>query len=369
MKVLFVTQLMASQFHGPSRKAVLLAKFSKHSNDTVTDLRFLSEEPLADRPQDFTIIVPHKLRYSRLSKTFRAYFYYRRLVEIYKVWRFDLVCFNDAQKGWITLMFGLPRGLKFVAFINDDNSATLRRRNYDRISRYTYRLLQRLPEKYVAKNADQVICCSNYLAHYIRDAYTLRNLPQILPPAIEPEEWLDLPNKRESGTVLFVKSDPTRGGLDTLLSALHKNHLTNSVTHLHLGGFTAEHFNKDFAHLLPTDLNYTIHGHLSRPALRELVSQCEIGVVPSHFEAYGITAVEYLTGGLKTIVSDAGGLPEAVAGSHALLFAAGDSQDLADKLSFILNTPEYPTSYQPYYTSKDLYKKFCEIVNEISVSS
>ena len=63
-------------------------------------------------------------------------------------------------------------------------------------------------------------------------------------------------------------------------------------------------------------------------ALLALYRNAYASVLPSHYEGYGLPAVEALTQGCVTIASDAGSLPESAAG-HAVIFPGGDGEALS----------------------------------------
>lgn len=363
-KVLFVTEYMATERHGPSRKAMLLK--AEHGKDLSgeIELKFLTNDPQTNDPDCFKANLPPWQLESRFYVYFESFAYYKRLQEVYKIWPFEYVCFNDAQHGLVTVLLNLPSSPKLIAFINDDNSVTKTRRPYDHFTRYLYRRFQRISEVYVAKRVDILISCSSYLSKLIGGSYRLEKAPEVMRPAIDTLEWEVSTNLiRAKNTILFVKSEPRRGGLAVLLEALRNKEVLSKVAHLHLGGFPTEQFHKEFSHLLPPTLKYTIHGHLDRSRLKELVSTCHIGVVPSMYEAYGITAREFLAGGLLTIVSNSGGLPEAVQGSNAEIFEAHNSKELSIKLQHALSkAPQNGVTNLDKYDSGEMYRKFKEII-------
>ena len=68
-------------------------------------------------------------------------------------------------------------------------------------------------------------------------------------------------------------------------------------------------------------------------ALNEM-KKCDLIVQPSHFESFGLTALEAISVGKPVIVSDAGGLKEIVQdGETGFVFPQGNSQALADKIT------------------------------------
>ncbi len=365
LKVLFVTQLMASQQHGPSRKAVLLAEAHAQQTAPEIDLRFLTEEPLEQRSEDYRITMNTRRAKSRLAKYYRSHAYHQKLRDIYKLWQFDVVCFNDAQKAIVSAMRGLPGQARLIAFINDDNSADTHRRSYDHFSRYVYRRLQRIVEAYVAKRAHRVIACSRYLSEVLAKAYKLPTLPAVLHPSIKPTEYEALGLARAEADLLYVKSDPHRGGLSSLLSALAHPQLTSRIGTIHIAGFAESVFEKDFRMLIPPKVAYKFHGRLSRDELAQLAQSTAIGVVPSLHEAFGITAVEYVAAGLQVIIARAGGLPEAVQNLPHLSFERGNTQQLAEQIHKALHLPRCSAPATISYTYLDMYKRWVELLVQV----
>jgi glycosyltransferase involved in cell wall biosynthesis len=78
----------------------------------------------------------------------------------------------------------------------------------------------------------------------------------------------------------------------------------------------------------------TLLGRVSDDDLVSLYQASDVNVVPSHsFEGFGLTVLEAAACGTPSLVSDAGGLPEAVAGlGDNLTVPVGDQQALAARL-------------------------------------
>jgi glycosyltransferase involved in cell wall biosynthesis len=75
-------------------------------------------------------------------------------------------------------------------------------------------------------------------------------------------------------------------------------------------------------------------------ALLALYRNAHASVLPSHYEGYGLPAVEALTQGCATIVSNTGSLPE-VTGGHAAIFPGGDGEALYAILDRLYRDPAY----------------------------
>jgi len=82
-------------------------------------------------------------------------------------------------------------------------------------------------------------------------------------------------------------------------------------------------------------------GELSDEALKEFYSGCDVIVVPSLYEAFGIVALEAMACGIPLVASDMGGLPEIIKdGTNGLLFKTGDSNALAEAVLSLLKHPK-----------------------------
>ncbi|MGL4732700.1 MAG: glycosyltransferase [Fusobacteriaceae bacterium] len=68
-----------------------------------------------------------------------------------------------------------------------------------------------------------------------------------------------------------------------------------------------------------------------RTDIADLFHTADVAVHSSHFEGFGITAVEAMASGIPLIASDVPGLGEVVRGG-GLLFAPGDEKELAEKI-------------------------------------
>ena len=80
----------------------------------------------------------------------------------------------------------------------------------------------------------------------------------------------------------------------------------------------------------------------NRQDIPEIIKASKIGVQSSHWEGFGLTAVEMMAGGLPVIASDVEGLRQVVEGA-GLLFEKGDPEKLAEIINKILNSEKLLT--------------------------
>lgn len=110
-----------------------------------------------------------------------------------------------------------------------------------------------------------------------------------------------------SAHLLLLGEGPRRGELEALVASLALEH------RVHLPGF--------------------------RPDIPDVLRLSSVGVLSSHWEGFGLAAVECMAAGLPTIVSDVPGLNSVVIGA-GLLFPQGDAIELARQLNSLLTDKE-----------------------------
>ena len=79
-----------------------------------------------------------------------------------------------------------------------------------------------------------------------------------------------------------------------------------------------------------------------RSDMPKILTHADVGVVPSSgWDSFPMTALEMQAAGLPLVASRLGGIPETlVAGNTALLVEPGDSDDLAEKIEYLVDRPD-----------------------------
>ncbi|GHT61284.1 glycosyl transferase [Bacteroidia bacterium] len=75
-----------------------------------------------------------------------------------------------------------------------------------------------------------------------------------------------------------------------------------------------------------------------RQDVSSILRTADIGVLSSHWDGFGLVAVEYMAAGCPVVASDVDGLCDVVKDA-GLLFEAGNVNDLREKLELLINDP------------------------------
>lgn len=156
---------------------------------------------------------------------------------------------------------------------------------------------------------------------------------EVLPPGVDTSVWRPAPKPEGQGPVriLFIGGDfyPKGGGL--LLEAFRS-----------LPEGTAELVLVTRSALEPAP-GIHVHNNMkpNTPELIALAQSCDLFVLPTVAEAFGIAAIEASAVGLPVITTQLGGLKDVVIeGQTGFLIPAQDGAALSDRLNRILSDPD-----------------------------
>ena len=101
------------------------------------------------------------------------------------------------------------------------------------------------------------------------------------------------------------------------------------------------------------------------------IGKADIGIQSSHWEGFGLTAVEMMAGGLPVVASDVEGVKQVVEGA-GVLFPHGDYEKLAEEIKKLLYNKEYYEQVKNkckersgMYDIKTMVKSYLDIYKEI----
>lgn len=109
-----------------------------------------------------------------------------------------------------------------------------------------------------------------------------------------------------------------------------------------------------------------------RSDVPDLVKKSYIGVQSSHWEGFGLTAVEFMAAGKPIVASDVEGLRQVVENA-GLIFRQGDEKELALMIDKLLDSPEFYASVSvrcrqraEQYNIKNMSDRYMEIYSNIT---
>ncbi len=197
-------------------------------------------------------------------------------------------------------------------------------------------------ERWIARRADRVITCSHYMRGHVADVFGLREgAVAVIPNGIDagalassgdlvalraryaaPDEQLVLLTGRLVHEKGFQHALDALAGPDGAIAAVGR------VRFLVAGSGTHEAELREQARTLGLLEHGRFLGWIGDDALHALYRICDLCVIPSLYEPFGLVALEAMASGCPCIVADTGGLREVVPHDVGLRFKGGDARHL-----------------------------------------
>ena len=135
--------------------------------------------------------------------------------------------------------------------------------------------------------------------------------------------------------ILFLGRVCRDKGMDELLEAVDKIHVTNPDVRLYIGGIYED---KSYEKKIADRSEYIkFAGWVTGEDKQKLLDECGILVLPSYYEGFPVSIVEGMYNGLVTVASSVGGIPEIIeSGKNGMLIPAKDSASLEKTLRLII---------------------------------
>lgn len=253
---------------------------------------------------------------------------------------------------WLTAVAGhrIARrwGLPHVWTVHD----TVHGKRFGKIEQVEDRVAHRV-ELWATREADLLLVNSRAIGEEITKVHGAR--PEkigLLHPGIDPGACQS--TQEESRLAMFrsTLADPDEllvtftgrldleKGIDTLINgfARLRSRVPNARLAIAGRGFLLPTIEK---HLRDLNLEQSVSllGYLEGQVLRSFYRVSDVHVCPSHYEPFGLVALEAMAVGTPVIASNTGGLRDIVSsGKVGRTFHAGDPQSLADSLFELLNS-------------------------------
>lgn len=198
--------------------------------------------------------------------------------------------------------------------------------------------------KYTFKNADKVIAVSSYLKQII-SKYHNGDI-DIIPNMVDCNEFLccksENQNSNKKFTFLSLCYLKSNKGVDILIKAFSKYFKEESVE-LIVGGDGSERANlEELVRELGVSGQVIFKGALSREEVKHEMNNCNVFVLPSRFETFGVVLIEALASGKPVISTRNGGANDIVKDLNGILVNIDDVNDLGENMYYMYkNYKEY----------------------------
>jgi len=213
----------------------------------------------------------------------------------------------------------------------------------------SYRKKIHATERSLTENSERVICCSNYMVHHVQDVLGVpADRIHVIPNGVDPARFEGHPSgSAETGsrfdngkTILFVGRLVREKGVSMLLEAVKELRKEIPANLIVVGdGPMRDHLVRKTLDL-GLDGNVRFTGFVDSSTLISLYRTCDVCVVPSLHEPFGMVALEAMAAKIPTVVSDVGGLSEIVEdGVNGIKVPPGDRKLLAGALRGVLEDP------------------------------
>lgn len=184
--------------------------------------------------------------------------------------------------------------------------------------------------------ADRFVVLSHRFRELLVDTYRIpERRVSVIPPGVDLGRFRATPAPVGSSTVLCVRRLERRMGIDVLLDAWPAVLAARADARLVIVGTGSEEGALRERARRP-DVAGTVRmmGHVDDDTLSRLYAESSLTVVPSiALEGFGLIALESLAAGRATVVTDCGGLPDAVRDlDPSLVVHPGDADALAARL-------------------------------------
>ena len=214
-------------------------------------------------------------------------------------------------------------------------------------------------ENQVLRRADRVVVATVAELTQLRFLYKANGNMVVIPPGVDVSHFYPIPSdeakmfiglKPEDRMVLFVGRIERLKGVDTLIQAMSCLQLKQQDRPVHLaiiGGDPAaspEEMTAEMTRLqklcddLAVGQTVVFLGKRDQDRLPYYYSAAEVLVMPSHYESFGMVALEAMACGTPVIASEVGGLAYLVRdGETGFTIPDQEPEELCDKISWLLN--------------------------------
>ncbi|MFK0732750.1 MAG: glycosyltransferase family 4 protein [Gloeotrichia echinulata GP01] len=269
---------------------------------------------------------------------------------------YQLVHTNYWLSSWVGMQLKAIQGSKHVHTYHSLGAV-----KYNTIETIPLIASQRLEvEKEVLETAERIVATSPQEKQHMRSLVSTKGSIDIIPcgtnirhfGSVDRETARDvLKIDPEAKVVLYVGRFDRRKGIETLVRAVRESKLHDChKLHLIIGGGStpgnSDGKERDRIEQIVTELgmsDFTIlPGQLSQTVLPNYYAAADVCVVPSHYEPFGLVAIEAMASGTPVVASDVGGLQFTVVSEKTgLLVPPKDVAAFSHAIDRILSNPQW----------------------------
>lgn len=270
--------------------------------------------------------------------------------------KYNLVHTNYWHSSWVGMQLKKIQGSKQVHTYHSLGAV-----KYNTIENIPLIASQRLAvEKEVLETAERIVATSPQEKEHMRSLVSTKGNIDIIPCGTDIQRFgsidrqaarLELGIDREAKLVLYVGRFDQRKGIETLVRAVNESKFrgSNNLRLIIGGGSTpgnSDGIERDRIESIINELGMsdftTLPGRLSQDILPTYYAAADVCVVPSHYEPFGLVAIEAMASGTPVVASDVGGLQFTVVPEQTgLLAPPQDVAAFASAIDRILVNPEW----------------------------
>ncbi|MEH2334255.1 MAG: glycosyltransferase family 1 protein [Nostoc sp.] len=215
-------------------------------------------------------------------------------------------------------------------------------------------------EKQVLETAERIVATSPQEKQHMRSLVSTKGNIDIIPCGTDIQRFGSIAREaardklgieKETKVVLYVGRFDSRKGIETLVRAVNKSGLrdSNNLQLIIGGGSTpgnSDGIERDRIEQIVNELGMsdftTFTGRLGQDILPTYYAAADVCVVPSHYEPFGLVAIEAMASDTPVVASDVGGLQFTVVDQETGLLAPPQDVDaFASAIDRILLNPEW----------------------------
>ena len=314
---------------------VITCDFPNAPSEEIIDGVSVSRVDSGRVPESNFLLWIYHLNSQMISKT----------IELFETERFELIHAHDWVVGRAAVELKNRLGLPLISTIHATEIG--RGGSLDGEYRRKVRDIERL----LVEQSDGIICCSNYMLDHIQHVLgAVKTKIRVIPNGVEasrfnnghPPQLIPTGVSEDRKTILYVGRIVREKGVFTLLDAFEKLRKRGKDVNLVLVGEGP--LKEDLAkEVLQRKLNDRVKlaGFVDEKKLVSLYNSSDAFVLPSHFEPFGMVALEAMASRVPVVVSDVGGLSEIVEdGITGVKVPASDPSALAEGILRVLEDRE-----------------------------